>query len=393
MMQGNHTLAAPIYDALIVGAGPAGSALATWLAGEGWRTLLVERDHLPRHKVCGEFLSPEAQTTLGALGLAPAVLARDPVLLNGATLTTVTGRTVTLKLPGTAWGISRYALDNALADAAMHRGAEVWTGVTVTRWQATPTGMIVQLRPRDHNAPTAVAARAVVLACGRQGAATLLPNRESSPRHTSGRQAGVGIKCHYADLAMPSHTELFLFPGGYVGMNPVENHHVNVCALSSYDAFACGGRAPQALIEAAAQWNPAFGARLRGAEALPETACAVAPVATQRAGMPWRELPLLGDTAVMIPPLVGDGMAMALRSAELCGPLLDGYLRGDYIWHEFGRRYLRLWHREFDPRLRVARLLENILLAPRMANLLVGAGTRMPWLANYLVQATRGTNH
>jgi flavin-dependent dehydrogenase len=69
------------YDAIIVGAGPAGSTLATSLAEQGWYVLVVERDFLPRHKVCGEFLSPEAQKTLRALGLYEVITALDPVPL------------------------------------------------------------------------------------------------------------------------------------------------------------------------------------------------------------------------------------------------------------------------------------------------------------------------
>src|SRR5215203_2521983 len=75
------------YDAVIAGAGPAGSTLATALAKQGWQVLLVERDRLPRHKVCGEFLSPEAQKTLQALGLDGEIAALTPVPLHNAMLT------------------------------------------------------------------------------------------------------------------------------------------------------------------------------------------------------------------------------------------------------------------------------------------------------------------
>ena len=337
-----------LYDVVVVGAGPAGSSMAAWLAGRGWRVLLLERDRLPRHKVCGEFLSPEAQKSLQTQGLYEAIAALGPRPLNGAKLIGQSGSMLELKMPGTAWGLSRYQLDAALASAAEQRGAQVWCGTTVTGWQETDGERVVQLRTRPeaaHNKPdqsenSTVRTRALVVACGRHGFDRSVAKQRRPPLAKAAGEASVGIKCHFTQLAMPAQVELYLFDGGYVGINGVENGHANVCALASYSAFARAGRSPSALIAAAAQWNPAFGERLRGALALPETECAVAPVDTRRPAYPWNGLPLLGDTAAMIAPLVGDGMAMALRSAELCGPLVDSYLQGMLLLAGIGKRVI-----------------------------------------------------
>jgi flavin-dependent dehydrogenase len=423
-----------VYDVVIVGAGPAGSALAISLATAGWHVLLVERERLPRHKVCGEFLSPEAQGTLSALGIDPLIRALAPVNLSGAQVTTASGRTIDLEMQGQAWGISRYALDAALAAAAEESGAEVQCETTVTHCTELKTTHLVRLRRRQKAAnahkeiqkkaqqkvlenateeteketeqegggSTSVECRAVVLACGRHGMPAIdaqsvpLQSAQAAnttpPNRTAARNSYVGIKCHFADVAMPKQVELYLFAGGYIGINNVEDGNANVCALASYDAFARGGRSPRALIEAAAQWNPAFGERLHQAYALPETECSVAPVNSWRAVSPWDQVPHIGDTAAMIPPLCGDGMAMALRSAELCAALLDGYLRNHYSWHQMGREYSRQWHKEFDQRLRVGRWLEAMLLSAPTADLLLRVGAILPSVANYLVRATRGAN-
>ena len=111
------------YDVAVVGAGPAGGSAASALATAGWRVALIERKDLPHHKVCGEFLSPEAQATLRALGLYETLAALAPTPLTGATLTSRRGATLTMNLPGTAWGLSRYAMDVTLANAAVARGA------------------------------------------------------------------------------------------------------------------------------------------------------------------------------------------------------------------------------------------------------------------------------
>ena len=61
-------------DVAIVGAGPAGSALAVLLGRQGMRVLLIDRSCFPRPKVCGEYMSPEALSILGELGVCPATL-------------------------------------------------------------------------------------------------------------------------------------------------------------------------------------------------------------------------------------------------------------------------------------------------------------------------------
>ena len=57
------------YDIAIVGAGPAGSSLAIRLATAGKRVLLVEKESFPRHKLCGEFISPECLDHFAELGV------------------------------------------------------------------------------------------------------------------------------------------------------------------------------------------------------------------------------------------------------------------------------------------------------------------------------------
>ena len=105
------------HDVVVVGAGLAGSGIAAALAQRGWDVLLIDRDRFPRHKVCGEFLSPEAQHSLQALGLLDEVAVLGPVPLHAAAITTPGGATVEMALPADAWGLSRYALDARLAGA------------------------------------------------------------------------------------------------------------------------------------------------------------------------------------------------------------------------------------------------------------------------------------
>jgi len=288
-----------LRDVVIVGAGPAGSAAAAALAQQGWDVLLLERDHFPRHKVCGEFLSPEAQTTLRTLNLQGAVAAAAPVALTQATVTTRRGLTLRMALPGAAWGVSRFVMDTALATAAQAQGVELVQGVTVKAFTKAADYYAIQLQDRTQGQPrpTTVFARALIIACGRHSTTALPPH----PAPHS-RPLFVGMKAHYADLAMPAQVELYFFSGGYAGLNPVEGGRANLCLLLSYDAFRRAGQTVPATLAALAAWNPALGERLATGHLLDETICTVAPVDTGRPAAPWAEVACVGDTAVMLPP-------------------------------------------------------------------------------------------
>ena len=386
------------YDVVVVGAGLAGSTVAATLADAGWQVLLVERDEFPRHKVCGEFISSEAQNTLHNVGLYAEVAALRPVPLRATEITSATGKVLRRPLPGVAWGLSRYALDAALAAAAVTRGAELWTkssaiemtqAMTAAKSQATHQ---VTLQVRRQGQPITVQAHTAILAYGRAGS-TGLTSSLTTPAEDKGanaKQRYVGVKCHYASVARAQQVELFLFPGGYAGLNPVEDGHANLCLLASYAAFAQAGRSVAGMLAAAAAGNPALAARLEGATPLQETACVVANVDTYNVTQPWTQSARLGDSAVMLPPLCGDGMAMALRSAELCAPLADDYLRGRLTMNAWARDYHRQWQQEFGTRIRTGRLVQRLLNRPWLADCLLQIGNLSPTLADYLIKSTRG---
>lgn len=381
-----HAAAPPSdrHDVAVIGAGPAGSSAASALAAAGWRVVLIERKVLPHHKVCGEFLSPEAQGTLRALGLHSVLAALAPRVLTGATLTSRRGAVLTMKLPGAAWGLSRYAMDAALANAAVARGAVLLSETTVMNLVRDDQGVTLTLR--DRLGTRLLRARAAIMAGGRMGTAKLPPAAPPQPRN----QLFVGIKSHFAELTMPDRVELFLFDGGYVGINPVETGAANVCLLVRYAEFARAGRTVEGMLAAIARQNSSFARRMEGAQPLLETRCTVAAVDTNRPSTPWVEMACLGDTATMIPPLSGDGMAMALRSAELCVPLADDYLRGVCTMTAWRDRYSMRWHAEFDSRLRIARWLQKLLGSTVIADAFIPLGRVAPWLANSVVRSTRG---
>lgn len=382
-------------DVLVVGSGLAGSGIATALALRGWRVRLLERQPYARHKVCGEFLSPESQDSLRALGLHRAVMALHPVAMHSATLTTPAGAELSVDLFGAAWGVSRYAMDAALLDAAAAAGVQVERGATVTGLDVTSAQASASVR--NAAGVGARVARIAVVACGRNPPAAL---RTAPPRQQMldrlvlaalpNRPPDVGVKCHYRGIAMPHRCELFLFEGGYIGVSPVEGGAVNACMLISQAAFTAAGASVEGAMAYAAAHNPAFARRIAGGVPVAESASAVAPVDTHRPAAPWGPTARIGDAVTMIPPLCGDGMAMALRSAEIAAPIADAVLRGELTSAAWASAHAAAWHREFAPRLRAGRALQALLARPRLAGSLLGLGRLFPPAAASVVRMTRG---
>jgi len=186
---------------------------------------------------------------------------------------------------------------------------------------------------------------------------------------------------------------LYLFGGGYAGLAPIEHGRANLCMLVPRVAFSRAGASVPAMIAAAARANPALGEDLRGGHLLPESMVAVAPVDTGQAGVPWDRFARLGDAAVMIPPLCGDGMAMALRGAEMCAPLAHDFLRGERTLESWETALRSAWHHEFDRPVRVGRRLQTLLGMPGLGSALLGIGALLRPLPAWLVRATRAPQH
>ena len=125
-----------IYDVVIVGAGPSGSACAYWLARAGWSVCLIEKKQFPREKTCGDGLTPRAVHQLAQMGLEPTVAANGHRYqgLRGFGF----GASVEMKwpdhpvFPNYGYTITRFNLDGLVAEEAVREGATLLNGVEAT---------------------------------------------------------------------------------------------------------------------------------------------------------------------------------------------------------------------------------------------------------------------
>src|SRR5450759_765911 len=196
----------------VVGGGPAGVMVALAAMREGAPVRISEKSAFPRHKVCGEFLSPAILPLLRRAGCGAAFLALRPAVLRSMRLHFGT-RVIRHPLPESAYGLSRYELDRLLLEHAASAGAEV----VREHWSAAA--------PEDN----------VILAGGRK-----------SIGPTGNRL--FGFKAHFSG-PVNDDVELYFFQNCYVGVSAIENGVTNVCGLAPERTLRSFGFHPSDLLE------------------------------------------------------------------------------------------------------------------------------------------------
>ena len=387
-------------ELLVIGGGPAGAALAALAADRGVRTLLLEKDRFPRDKVCGEFVSAEGCAVLERLGVFDTILTAGAMPMDACLLADARGRSVACALPDlpgagrTALGVTRAVLDETLLRHAASRGVVVRERATATA-PLLESGRVAGVAVRaagTAGTDESIRATLVVAADGRRSMLqrALLPGL-GDPLTTKTR-SWFGFKAHFPDRTggLARRIELFVFPGGYAGLGPVEGGRLDLALIARVDALnACGG-SPQRLFEERMLANPMLAERLCG-----EPPCSswktIGPLRFNVRRAASHGALFLGDAAGTIDPFSGEGMSNALRGAELALPyVLDALAQGGLA--EAGEKaWSRSWRRAFAPVSRRARLFGRIFEHPQPAALAMSL-LRLPHGARMLpslVAATR----
>lgn len=355
--------------ALVVGGGPAGSSLAILLARAGETVVLVERETGAHHKVCGEFISGEAAGYLQNLGLDLPVLGAVPIR---KVRLAARGRPTEAALPFPAFSLSRFRLDEALLVQAAAAGVEVRRGIRTKALERSTDGWRAVLGDGS-----AIEAGSAFLATGKHD---LKGRRRPEGLHGS----LVGFKLHLRldplqARALAETVELHLFPGGYAGLEPIEDGLANLCLVVEQDALAKGGF--PVLIEAVRAACPRLGERLTLSQALWPKPLAISAipyghVARAEDGL-WR----LGDQAAVIPSFAGDGLSIALHSAHAAAA---AHLAG-----EAAQVFQSRLAAELGPRVKGAARLSRLLVQAWAQPLAMGLTRLRPQLLPAAAAITR----
>jgi menaquinone-9 beta-reductase len=322
-------------DIAIVGAGPAGSVAAIILARHGVPVTLIEQHRFPRDKVCGECLSALGTEVLDRLGLLQPLLGLHPARLHRALLHSSDGHTTQSVLPRPMLGISRALLDAFLLQEARASGAKIWQPARVEGIDdSCPPELALRVRDLSSNSIEKLRASCVLIADGKSSL------MDSSPAPTG----DLGIKSHWTGIrAARDMIELFGCKGCYGGSAPIEGELWNLAFSVPAERVRANPDLKSLFCELCAE-NTALHECVAGARRVTDWLASPLPRFGVRRKWPNCIIPL-GNAAAAIEPIGGEGMGLAMRSAELAS---DALLVNRGAWSELVRDQLqssfqRLW--------------------------------------------------
>jgi flavin-dependent dehydrogenase len=357
------------FDAIAVGGGLAGAAFALELARHGARVAIIERTATPTLKVCGDFLSREAQELLSYLGIGMAALGAP----RASKLRLATGKQVaTAALPFSGAGLSRLRLDEELLDQARAAGVEIIRGGSVTALAHDAQGVRVALGDKALRAPT------VALATGKH-------NLRGLPRG-AGSSTAYKIQLSLSAPAvrdLQDVVQLASYRGGYMGACHVEDDSSTICWLMDRPTMREVGPDWRMHLNWIARSCGAVGDLISGARFHSERPAAVSaiPYGYMRRAVIAPDIYPLGDQLCVIPSCTGDGTSLALSSGIAAAQAVLGGLSAG----QFQAAFLERVRRQF----RWARLIEATFNSAPLRSLAVGTVAAWPALAGLAANVTR----
>ncbi len=361
----------------IIGAGLAGLTAAIHLKRAGFTIHIIEKDEYPKHKVCGEYISNEILPYWQSLSINPFNL--GAVAINQFELTATSGKSLNTTLPLGGFGISRYTLDANLAELARSMGCE-WTTDTVEKIEFKNSHFKLTCRSCKQFQSD--------LVIGSFGKRSVL-DASLSRNFFQTKTPWLGVKMHYQAEVPENRVSLHNFRGGYCGISQVENNVVNVCYLTHLDAFKSSGDLENFQQTILSQ-NPRLNDFFKQAIPVFEKPLSISQISFVQKDLIKNHILMCGDSAGLIHPLCGNGMAMAVHSAKILSELIIEYDSNSQSREWLEKTYIIRWKSTFSNRLQTGRILQRVLQNNTATNLGVQTLQKIPSALQRIISLTHG---
>lgn len=365
-------------DVVIIGGGLAGLTSGIHLSKFGLKVILIEKNEFPRHKVCGEYISNEVLPYFEWLGLKISAL--KPSTISKIQFSTAKGKMISGDLPLGGFGISRYALDHYLFGKAVDNGCQIIQD-TVTDIQFIDD----EFRVSTSN-NLELKAKTVLGAFGKRSNIDQKMNRDFIQK----KSPWLAVKAHYSGDFPNDLVGLHNFKGGYCGISKVENNIINICYLVDYETFKQYKNIEDFQSKVIYK-NPHLKAVFENCELLFEKPLTISQISFEKKEAVENHVLMIGDTAGLIHPLCGNGMAMAIHGAKIVSGLIMDFMDNKISSRkELEEEYIQEWNSNFKSRLATGRLLSKILQKEKLTVFLMQLLVLFPSLLPRIIKKTHG---
>ena len=396
---------------VVVGAGPAGASVSIRLAKNGFDVSLIERERFPRHKLCGEFISPECLAHFANLGVLEPLISAGGERISETVFYAPDGQSIAVPsswFGGDALSLSRAEMDLQLLRRAATAGVEVLEGASVVGVSIAENKLSGVKIKSNNGGQSEIPADLFIDATGRAGILAKLLEKEiareeriSNPdlRAANGAKVQnsnhktqnrlVGFKTHLENVSLEKNRcEIYFFPGGYGGLSFVEGNRANHCFLMRADAVKKFNGDASKIVEQVIFQNKRARETMRDAAPVFDWLAVSVDGFGAKNLVPALNLFAVGDAAAFIDPFTGSGMLLALESAEI---LARAIAENALSPHAIGENYRIAHRRKFQNRLRVCSVLRGAVFVPGLAKFAISALSLSAGARRILARSTRRT--
>jgi flavin-dependent dehydrogenase len=380
------------YDAIVIGAGPAGATAGLLLARAGWSVAIVEKADFPRRKVCGEFLSATSMPLLRGLGLLDDFVRHaGPEVRRVGLFAKDASLVAPMPQPRNEigkWGraLGREHLDLLLLQAAQRAGAVVRQPYKASELRRSGHGYDCTIVSSEES--QVLSAPIVIAAHGSWENGTL-PTQSASQHRSSDLLA---FKAHFTDCDLPGDLmPLLAFPGGYGGMVHSDSGRVSLsCCIRRDTLRRCrdqpgNQRAADAVLQHIQSSCAGVRHALRRAT-LDHAWLSAGPIRPGMRDCYADGIFRIGNCAGEAHPVVAEGISMAMQSAALLARQMiarqDDVAAGRGI-DGIGRAYTAEWKNLFAARIRAASWFARLAMSPAAAELILPVLKHLPQLLTF----------
>ena len=362
---------------VIIGGGLAGLTTALHLSRANCNVTLIEKNKYPHHRVCGEYVSNEVLHYLNYLGIDP--FSSGAKNISKFVVTDLKGEHLNVQLPLGGFGLSRFVFDNILYESLKNKAEIIFD--TVEEITFSKDRFYVKMQNKK-----VIVAEYVVGAFGKRSNIDSFLNREFMQQNSP----WLAVKGHY-DFEFPEDTvALHNFNGGYCGLSKTETNAVNACYLTTIKSFKKWGDIEKFQKNELSK-NPYLNDFFSKAKPIFKKPLTISQISFQKKQPVEDHIFMVGDSAGLIHPLCGNGMAMAIRSAQIFSELFLQVLQQDnFERSQLENQYTEFWNKEFKGRLKIGGIMQSVLMNPFASKIGFSLAKKFPRIIPQLIKKTHG---